>query len=201
MSSVLVKNYTNKSDYDKKEIFRYLGTKETDNYTEKLIDECIKECNSLIKMSVCYTYSDYDNIDEKLCFDGFEAESSDLEKNLFKCERAVIFAATIGMGIDRLISKYSLVSPSKALIFQAIGAERIETLCDMFNEEIRIEEEKNGYKLKSRYSPGYGNLSLSVQKDIFRVLDCEKKNGLTLGENLLMSPSKSVTAFIGIYRE
>ena len=37
-----------------------------------------------------------------------------------------------------------------------------------------------------------------VQKDIFKVLDCERKIGLTLNESLLMSPSKSVTAIVGI---
>lgn len=35
---------------------------------------------------------------------------------------------------------------------------------------------------------------------IFSLLDCPKRIGVTLGDTLLMSPSKSVTAFIGITR-
>ena len=55
-----------------------------------------------------------------------------------------------------------------------------------------------GKFLKPRFSPGYGDLPLEMQRDIFRVLDCSRKIGLTLNESLLMSPSKSVTAIVGI---
>ena len=37
-----------------------------------------------------------------------------------------------------------------------------------------------------------------MQKDIFAALDCPRKISLSLNESLLMSPSKSVTAIIGI---
>jgi len=37
-----------------------------------------------------------------------------------------------------------------------------------------------------------------MQRDIFAVLDCPRKIGLSLNGSLLMSPSKSVTAIIGI---
>ena len=80
-------------------------------------------------------------------------------------------------------------------MFQSIGAERIETLCDAFCKDISSEL---GVTLKPRFSAGYGDLPLEAQKDIFRVLDCSKKIGLTLNDSLLMSPTKSVTAIVGI---
>ena len=95
--------------------------------------------------------------------------------------------------VDRLIAKYNRISPSKALIFQAIGAERAESLCDLFCDEM-----KEKYSTNPRYSPGYGDLPLDIQRDIFAVLDCPRKIGLTLNDSLLMSPSKSVTAIIGV---
>ena len=52
--------------------------------------------------------------------------------------------------------------------------------------------------LEPRFSPGYGDLPLSAQKNIFAVLDPERRIGLTLNSSLLMSPSKSVTAFVGL---
>ena len=84
-------------------------------------------------------------------------------------------------------------------MMQAIGAERIESLCDVFCEELSQELQEEGY-LTSRFSPGFGDLPLTIQHDVFRVLDCSRKIGLTLNESLLMSPSKSVTAFAGISR-
>ena len=41
----------------------------------------------------------------------------------------------------------------------------------------------------------------TTQKDIFKILDCSKKIGLTLTDSLLMSPTKSVTAIVGIKDE
>ncbi len=201
MKSVFVKHYSLPVEYDKTEIFRYLGAKNPDEEIIRLTDECLRECDNIFAMSVCAYESQIEKENGKLVFDSFSAESSDLEKNLSGCERVIIFAATIGIGIDRLITKYSLLSPAKALVFQAVGAERIEALCDKFCKDMSLEYEKEGCFLRPRFSPGYGNLSLSVQKDIFSLLGCEKRTGLTLSDNLLMSPSKSVTAFSGIYRK
>ena len=49
-----------------------------------------------------------------------------------------------------------------------------------------------------RYSPGYGDLPLDVQNSFLRALDAQKKIGLTVSENNLLFPRKSVTAIIGI---
>ena len=56
--------------------------------------------------------------------------SADLARYLGGCRRVVLFAATVGVAPDRLIQRYSRVSPSKALVMQAVGAERVEALCD-----------------------------------------------------------------------
>ncbi|MBQ2880040.1 MAG: Vitamin B12 dependent methionine synthase activation subunit, partial [Anaerotignum sp.] len=114
------------------------------------------------------------------------------------CNSALVFGATIGIEIDRLISKYGRISPSKALFFQAIGAERIESLCDVFCHDISYTLKTEGLHLLPRFSPGYGDFPLDFQKDIFRALDCYRKIGLSLNESMLMSPSKSVTAIAGI---
>ena len=129
---------------------------------------------------------------------GAKTASDSLRRNLAACDRIVVFAATLGLDIDRLIARYGARSPAKALMLQAIGAERIEALCDIFCEHLRQEAEKEGLYPVPRFSPGYGDFPLDLQKDIFRVLDCPRKIGLTLNESLLMSPSKSVTAIVGL---
>ena len=112
--------------------------------------------------------------------------------------RIILFAATVGAPFDRLIQKYSLLAPSKALIMQAIGAERVESLCDAFCEKMDTDLSKDGKCLTPRVSPGYGDIPLAMQKDVFAVLDCPRKIGLTLDSSLMMSPTKSVTAVAGI---
>ena len=179
-----------------KEILRYAGCKpgETIEDTEllRLLAECLAEVRPKLRYRVCFTTMTVETSDEVCRFDGHLSVSSrHLARNLHGCEEVLLFAATIGVEIDRLIAKYGRISPTKALLFQAIGAERIEALCDLFCDTY-------GKGLRPRFSPGYGDLSLEMQKDIFAYLDCAKHIGLTLNDSLLMSPSKSVTAFAGI---
>lgn len=183
-------------EFDKKEILRYAGVKNCDEALVKLIDECIAETDGKLDYKVCYREFPISEKDGILDLSFTETKSEDLKKNLNGCSEIVLFAATIGIGIDRLITKYQTVSPVKALLFQAIGAERIESLCNVFNGEIN--ERKKPLKTKPRFSPGYGDLPIELQKDIFGVLDCPKYLGLTLNGSLLMTPSKSVTAIIGV---
>lgn len=63
---------------------------------------------------------------------------------------------------------------------------------------MRRQAQAAGGDTRPRFSPGYGDLPLALQRDIFHALDCARKIGLTLNDSLMMSPAKSVTAIIGI---
>lgn len=178
-----------------KEILRYAGCKCKDTETLKLLHSCIDEARDKLSYNVCYRELPMSTDGLSCDFGCFFVKSQHLAKNLKGCKRVIVFSATVGVGIDRLIAKYTRLSPSRALILQAIGSERVEALCDTFCEDIK--QERNVI-LRPRFSPGYGDLPLAVQKDIFCVLECSKKIALSLNDSLLMSPSKSVTAFIGI---
>ncbi len=184
--------------FNLREIARYMGDRSDSENVFALISDCIKECQNVFNPKVCYACFDVYANNETIVFPFKKVHSKALASVLNECERAVIFAATVGIETDRIIAKYSRISPSKALCFQAIGAERTEALCNEFNNEITALCQNNGYKTKPRFSPGYGDLDLSFQKNIFDVLDCRRKIGLTLNDSMLMSPSKSVSAIIGI---
>ncbi|MBR6909262.1 MAG: hypothetical protein IKN35_03120 [Lachnospiraceae bacterium] len=128
----------------------------------------------------------------------FEQHSSDLKRNLENCKGVIIFAATIGAGIDRLIRRYERTSPATGILLQGIGAERVESMVDAFNELVKEEAKKAGLKAHPRYSPGYGDLPITVQPHLLKLVDAERRLGITLNASLMMSPSKSVTAIIGI---
>lgn len=195
-TTVFIKTY-NHLPFDKKEILRYSNSKELTPELEKLLNECIEEAKNVISYKVCYCILPINIKESAIDFNAFKVNSEKLALNLKNCENAIIFGATLGTEIDRLIIKYGKLSPTKALFFQAIGATQIEALCDEFCNEIKNELNVN---LKPRFSPGFGDLELTTQKDIFKLLDCSKKIGLTLNDSLLMSPTKSVTAFVGIIK-
>ena len=191
---VFTKFYEN-PPVDRKEVLRYAGCRDGEAVFGKILDECIAEAEEGLSLKVCYSVFDV-RIRKNTCdFGAFSVKSKDLAENLKDCKRAVVFAATAGVGIDRLIAKYGSLAPSKAVMLQSLGAERIEALCDAFCGDIKKEM---NCETKPRFSPGYGDLDLSSQKDIFSVLNCEKHIGLTLNDSMLMSPSKSVTAVMGI---
>ena len=106
-------------------------------------------------------------------------------------------AATVGLELDRLIARAQSGAPARALLLQAIGAERIEALADAVAADARADAARRGLAVRPRFSPGYGDLPLALQREIFAALDCPRRIGLTLGGSLLMTPTKSVTALIG----
>ncbi len=187
MNTVLIKSYPEPS-YNKSEILRFAMCKDDDAVRE-LMDKCISELCGRLTYKVCYAEL---NIGEHFK----NVNSAMLDKYLADCKSYILFAATVGLEIDRLISKYIRISPATAHMLQAIGAERVEALCDMFCADI-----KEQYAIvKPRISPGYGDMPLDMQGEVFSLLDCPRKIGVSLNQSLLMTPSKSVTAIIGVLK-
>lgn len=185
-----------------REILRYAGCKAEEEETVRLMRQCVREAEEagVLEGRLCYAEFPLavcaeDNTDAVCEFAGIAVVSEDLAKNLKGCTAIILMAATAGVGLDRLITKYGRLAPSKALMFQAIGAELTEQVCNTFSKEYTEEQD---CRLRPRFSPGYGDLPLDCQRDIFSLLDCARKIGLTLNNSLLMSPSKSVTAFVGV---
>ena len=181
---------------NERETLRYARCEAGDEQVLTLLRACEQEMGN-VNARVCYVQLPC-HVTENTCdFGVFSVSSRDLAKNLAGCKSAVLFAATLGMETDRRIARYQKISPAKAMMLQALGAERIEAGCDAFCDMLKAQ----GMRLRARFSPGYGDVALQVQKDFFRVLPCEKLLGLYLNDSLLMSPSKSVTAFIGVEGE
>lgn len=213
MENTVLTRFYDMPPVNRREILRYAGCAGTDDpEINAVFEECLSEIEGKLSCKVCFRefevkeaagggHKESGSAMTVLDLGFAEVTSAGLALNLRGCGRILLFAATIGFEIDRLIAKASRLTPSKALFFQSIGAERIESLCDMFCTEMREEYGKSGLHLRPRFSPGYGDLPLSLQKDIFAVLDCQRKIGVTLNDSLLMSPSKSVTAVIGITDE
>jgi len=179
----------------RREMLRYAHCRAEAEDTLGLLESCIGELDGRLSYRVCRCELPVEISGDRCNFGSFAVKSAGLAKNLGGCKSALLFAATVGIEPDRLVQRYSRLSPARALMIQAIGAERIEALCDEF---CRRYESEQGCGLGPRFSPGYGDLSLDCQEDIFRLLDCPRRLGLCLNQSRLMSPTKSVTAFAGI---
>ncbi len=195
----LIKGERGEIKPDRSEALRYMGYKghTPDSSAQTLIDECERELLSAISPLCCYAYSEVSFPCEGVVDIGFgEIESRDLSSHLKGCHGAYLFAATIGIGADRLIAKYNRLKPAKSVIIDALGSAAAENWCDL--AELAI---TSGVKHCSRFSAGYGDFSLAHQVDFMRCLDMQRQLGITLSDSLLMTPTKSVTAVIGIGAE
>ncbi len=199
MSTVMVKSFTPKRICDD-EIFRYAGVQQADKSLNELLQNCKAELEPYLKYLTCYAETPV-CVENDVCDLGFaKVKSKDLAKRLEGCQGAAIFAATLGTEVDRIIKRALATSPSKAVMLDAVGNERIEALCDAFCKELEEQKQRLGLKLKNRFSAGYGDLELNFQKQICSFLNTQSKIGLSLANSLLMTPSKSVTAIVGIYK-
>ena len=198
MMRVLVRHFT-APPINRGEVLRYAGVRgEADAALLSLLDDCLVEVVGGLSYRVCYTEHTVKVTDKDLALGYATVNSADLARCLAGCDRAVTFVATVGATPDRMVARYGAVAPTRALLHQALGAERIEALCDGFLAALAKEQ---GLLLRPRFSPGYGDLSLTVLGDIFRVLHPERHIGVSLTDALLMVPTKSVTAIVGIKKE
>ncbi len=186
---------------DPAEILRYAGMPKT-SAPDPLMAECLSELGE-IRGRLCWRQFPVRWIDGGMDLGFCRTASKSLAANLKNCSLLVLFAGTLGIGIDRLLARYGRLSPAKQLWFQAIGAAGVEAMCDAFCEDVRTlaGSAEMSARTKPRYSPGFGDFGLEYQPFIFEALDCPRNLGLTLTDSFLMSPTKSVTALIGILDE
>ncbi len=127
----------------------------------------------------------------------FYPQSRKLASHLAGCREAYLVCGTLGPGVDGLQRRKAVNSAADAFIVQAVGAAAIEKWMDAVEAEIQGEL-KAGEQLRARYSPGYGDFPLSAEREILRLLDAPRTVGVSLTDTLLMVPSKSVSALIGV---
>lgn len=186
---------------DMAEVLRYAACRQATEEVEALAKAAVEEAKDAIRMQVCWLETPLQVEGERIDLGFLQAHTPTLANHLRGCEKAVVFGATVGLELDRRIARCGRLSPAKGLMLQAFGAERVEALCDAFCADLAAEYALQGLHTRTRFSPGYGDLPLEHQKEIFAALQCGKHIGLYLNDSCLMSPVKSVTAIVGLCRE
>ena len=125
-------------------------------------------------------------------------EGKDIAAHLEGCTHALLFGATLGAGVDALLRRTQVLDMAEAVVLDAAANVLIEEYADRAEEELRQTMRGAGFFMTGRFSPGYGDFPISVQRELIRLLDGPGKIGLTVGESFLMSPHKSITAVLGL---
>ena len=180
------------------QVLRYLGMggRQPDQQTSRMIEDCIGEFQKAAAYKVCRLTAEITVQQDGVDFGVFYAPGQSIVRSLKDCRRAIVFAATTGLQAEQQMKRQWVVSKAKAVVLDAVGTAAAEALCYRFCSDRQAELVEQ--RLRPRFSPGYGDLPLQLQKELLNCLDSHRKIGLFLSEGLLMTPQKSVWAIMGI---
>ncbi len=186
-----------------KEVLRYLGYHGTDadEQITSQIAQVSEETAAVLNAKNVFGIWDCQIETDTVSLGEIKIKSQNLARHLNGCNRVILLAATLGSEADTLIRKYSAMDMEKALIAQAVCAVMIEDYCDAVVCEAAQSPILKSLYPTSRFSPGYGDFDISWQKDMLKLLNCEKQIALTLTDGYMLIPSKSVTAIVGFGKE
>lgn len=178
-----------------REALRYLGVKGTP--PPEVLEQVEAACAQLLPL--CRPRYIWRLLDKSSLLElGLELPGEDIHTLLRDCEKMVLFALTLGNGPEALIRQAGLRSPTEALILDACASAACEAACDKLQSLLEGQLCTDGRFPTDRFSPGYGDLPLTVQAPLLELLDAQRRCGITLSHTLIMSPRKSVTAIFGL---
>ncbi len=185
------------TDLNENEILLYLGHRgqEITPEVENQISECAGKVLAHVRPRIVYRRLPV--LEGKVR--GIRLEGEDISRLLRPCREAVLLAVTLGPQVEQLLMRNEVMNMSDAVVMDACASVAVENVCDCFEADLRkMLEEEEGLFLTSRFSPGYGDLPVDTQGRLCEVLDTVRRIGLTVTENHIMVPRKSVTAVMGI---
>lgn len=177
------------------EVEKAARLKTKSGFSNELIDLCEKRLKKTINCRFCAVMTDITYGAQQGLIDlGFgEFYSRSLYENLCGCKKAYVFAVTTGLGVDRLLSRLYVSSPSEHFITDALASAYAEAACDSANEILA-----KSRNLRKRFSPGYGDLPIELQPKVLKAVNACRYLNITLSKALMMTPKKSITAIAGI---
>lgn len=185
---------------DKNEALRYMGHRgeDIDEQLDKLITKCEKEVLRCVKPRFVYKVCDISREEKGILVKDTNLflTGNSIKKHLDGCDKAVLMAVTISADADRLIRIAQIRDMAEAVVIDSLCSVAVEQACD--RAELIIKEENPGYYQTFRFGLGYGDLPISLQGQFLHVLNAPKQIGLNVSSTDMLTPTKSVTAVIGL---
>lgn len=189
-------------DISYEEVGRYLGIKEgqLEEETRLEIEDAVIHLKSYVDYKVEYKVFEILREKEYIGLKGtnLKLEGQAIRKLLEDSEQCILLAVTLGQRVDTLLRTLQVTNLSQAVIMDFCASSMVEHLCNQANDELKELWLGKKLYLTDRFSPGYGDLPLDVQKPLCEVLDTSRKMGLHVTGSGIMIPRKSITGMIGI---
>lgn len=181
---------------NKNEILKYLGYR-TGEVPEDIMEE-IDEAISIVKKCARpkYVFRFFDKDDEVLKEIAVGRDMAELLRSSFK---VILFAVTLGNEIEMEIRKLSFTNLSMSVVVDATASAAIEAFAEELDKS--FQKEFSEFYLTDRFSPGYGDMPISIQNYFLTAINAKKEIGITTTAEGIMTPRKSITAIMGVSKE
>ena len=181
------------------------GTKKIDKGMQIILDREMQKVPDLIRAQGIYRILQIDKrTDTALNFKDtpFSIQSRQVVKMLRDADPIVLFMVTIGLKLEKKVSAlFDKGDLTEGFVLDAVGSEITDAAADLIHHHVLKKlATDNGYTLTPRFSPGYGDWSLTVQKDVLQVCRGDRI-GVSLNPSSLMKPRKSVSAVVGLKKK
>ena len=188
-------------EIDAAETRRYAGLRRAQNFGEKNIRDACAEALLLIDVRGSWEVYDYDCETFTVKSEPpFTIVGNSIIKHLDGCEKIICMATTVGLDIEREVTKkFERGEFLSSILLDAAATVAVEQSADAMEKNFSAIFARDGFKLRWRFSPGYGDFALTEQEKIFKLSSADKI-GVQLTSALMLEPRKSVTAVIGLER-
>ncbi len=195
---------------DRAEVLRYLGYagQELSPELDARVDDVVTHCLDVARPRGTVRVFEVAGRGEKdgapvvrLEGTALELRGRSISEHLDGAVAVGVLAVTAGAGVDAELRRLSFTDRVAQVVFDAAGSALVERAADAAEAGVVTAAADRGLFCGSRFSPGYGDLPLATQPVLLAALDAQRALGMTLSAELLMSPTKSVTAVVGLFEE
>lgn len=194
-----------------KEVLRYMGYR-GQQYSPEIADliqeevasclEISKPCGLVQVFGIAGRGTTDDGLPEvRLEGTALTLVGKSMERHMRGAVAAGVLAVTLGMSNERELRRLSLTDSLRQVVFDAASTTLVEAAADEAEESLVRMARERGLYTNWRFSPGYGDMPMSTQPVLLATLDAQRRLGITLTPTLLMTPTKSVTAVLGLFTE
>ena len=188
---------------NKAQVYRWVGYR-ADSHTitpamDEMVEDCMAEVLKIARPRAVFSpLLPIEGEAGRYGAAGLPLTGRDMGKHLDHCTHVVLLAVTLGAQLDMLIRRTEAVDMARAVVLDSAANVAIEEAAQQAEDEMRGVLAGEGRYLTGRYSPGYGDYPISVQKELLRLTDAGRKIGLSVTPSHIMTPRKSVTAVLGV---
>lgn len=165
------------------------------------LEEMARRCEDENTPRYLWRTFDIDSVEETISLRGssLELPGASIRAHLDGATGATLLAVTLGVAWRQTLEQLNATSPTDALLYDACANALTEAAAEEAHRRLAEAAATENREAHARFSPGYGDLPLSIQPAFLKEIDAPRKAGIIATADNLLEPAKSITAIVGLF--